>query len=148
MVLLKMDHLVIQVTCLGKCLSRGAVLRVFINTCAKLLEMLCGEGEMHRFVRKAAQQWGRCYPCFTVPEPKPGDQGPGTWWYFSFRRQPDKPSLVLGCSTGWAVQLWGMEWGKDCAKPLLQLCAGWLLLWVSIIWDFSCSISSLFPLKF
>lgn len=55
LVLLKVGHLVIQMMCIGKCLSRGAVLRAFINTCAELLEMLWGGGEMHRFVREAVR---------------------------------------------------------------------------------------------
>lgn len=40
LVLSKVGHVVIQMMCIGKCLSRGAVLRAFINTCAELLDLL------------------------------------------------------------------------------------------------------------
>lgn len=110
--------------CVGKCLSRGAVLRAFINICAKLLEMLWGEGEMHRFVREAAQQWGRCCPGFAVPEPKASGQGPGTWWYFPSGDSPN-PTLSSAVPSGELCSCEGWNEARTMQSHCSS-CVSWL----------------------
>lgn len=131
MELLKMGHRVIQMMC--KCLSRGAVLNAFINSCAELLEMLWGGQKC--IVREAVRQ---VLPVLHSSRAEAWWPRPWDMMVLSFRRAPALSSAVP------SGELCSCE-GWNEARTLqshCSICVCWL--WVSITWDFSCSLSSYF----